>query len=225
MSAYESIIFISREVLVYQIPPLRSSKGYCAAEWDVDRPLWRGRLRVLETGADATASRVRCELRLEDNTTGELFASAPYLVTGKGVEQVTDSSRFFVVRVVDGDRHAYLGMGFMERSEALDFNIALQDFKRHANPSAEIIPRSGPHTKEAVKDYSLKEGQTITISLGKGTHVRRSPNPTTKNSALDSGALPFLPPPPSAQQIKDQMRSVTHATEEDDDDDFGDFVS
>ncbi|KAK9239807.1 hypothetical protein V1525DRAFT_371626 [Lipomyces kononenkoae] len=223
MSTYESIIFICREVLVYQIPPLRSSKGYCASEWDVDRPIWRGRLRVLEIASDATASRIRCELHLEDNKTGELFASAPYLVTGKGVEQVTDSSRFFVVRVVDGDRHAYLGMGFMERSEALDFNIALQDFKRHANPNVDIIPTDGHHTKETVKDYSLKEGQTITISLGKGTRGRRSSNQNSENSASDSGApLPFLPPPPSAQQIKEQLRTGAHATEEDD---FGDFVS
>ncbi|KAK9494454.1 hypothetical protein V1508DRAFT_413227 [Lipomyces doorenjongii] len=221
MSTYESIIFISSEVLVYQIPPLRSSKGYCASEWDVDKPLWRGRLRVLEVAADAAASRVRCELRLEDSSNGELFASAPYLLTGKGVEQVTDSSRFFVIRVVDGERHAYLGMGFMERSEAFDFNIALQDFKRHANPSAEIIPK-----KEEVKDYSLKEGQTITISLGKGTRRRRSPNTMSENAenaASNAGALPFLPPPPSAQEVKDQLRTVAHATE--DNDDFGDFVS
>ncbi|ODQ74660.1 hypothetical protein LIPSTDRAFT_44585, partial [Lipomyces starkeyi NRRL Y-11557] len=202
----ESIIFISREVLIYQIPPLRSSKGYCASEWDVDKPLWRGRLRVLEIADDAAATRVRCELRLEDNSSGELFASAPYLLTGKGVEQVTDSSRFFVIRVVDGDRYAYLGMGFMERSEAFDFNIALQDFKRcvlyvqkHANPSAEIIPRSGPQKKEEVKDYSLKEGETITISLGVLTRRRRSPNTTSENAASNPGALlPFLPPPPSA---------------------------
>ncbi|KAK9361627.1 hypothetical protein V1504DRAFT_451384 [Lipomyces starkeyi] len=223
MSTYESIIFISREVLIYQIPPLRSSKGYCASEWDVDKPLWRGRLRVLEIADDAAATRVRCELRLEDNSSGELFASAPYLLTGKGVEQVTDSSRFFVIRVVDGDRYAYLGMGFMERSEAFDFNIALQDFKRHANPSAEIIPRSGPQKKEEVKDYSLKQGETITISLGKGTRRRRSPNTTSENAASDPGTLPFLPPPPSAQEVKDQLRTMAHATE--DNDDFGDFVS
>ncbi|KAK9248763.1 hypothetical protein V1506DRAFT_527653 [Lipomyces tetrasporus] len=225
MSTYEPIIFISREVLIYQIPPLRSSKGYCASEWEVDKPLWRGRLRVLEIAADAAVGRVRCELRLEDNNTGELFASAPYLPTGKGVEQVTDSSRFFVIRVVDGERHAYLGMGFMERSEALDFNIALQDFKRHANPSVEIIPKSGTQKNEDAKDYSLKEGQTITISLGgKGASRRRSPNPSSASEASTPGvALPFLPPPPSAQQVRDQLRTAAHGTEEDDD--FGDFVS
>ncbi|KAK9324762.1 hypothetical protein V1517DRAFT_316232 [Lipomyces orientalis] len=224
MSTYEPIIFISREVLIYQIPPLRSSKGYCASEWEVDKPLWRGRLRVLEIATDAAAGRVRCELRLEDNNTGELFASAPYFPTGKGVEQVTDSSRFFVIRVVDGERHAYLGMGFMERSEAFDFNIALQDFKRHANSSVEIIPTSGTQKKEDAKDYSLKEGQTITISLGKGAGRRRSPNRSSASEASTPvGGLPFLPPPPSAQQVKDQLRAAAHGTEEDDD--FGDFVS
>lgn len=76
------------------------------------------------------ACELRCELLLEDSTSGELFATAVYDSNGKGVEQVVDSSRFFVIRVVDGERHAYLGMGFQERSESFDFNIALQDYKR-----------------------------------------------------------------------------------------------
>lgn len=86
----ESILFINSPVYIYGIPPLKSiSRGYRANEWDVSKPLWEGRLKVVEI-SDPTneESEITCELRLEDETTGELFASAPYSSEGKGVDSV-----------------------------------------------------------------------------------------------------------------------------------------
>jgi hypothetical protein len=54
----ESILFIAREVMVYKVPPRTSTEGYKAASWDEQGFLWKGRLRVVETGQ-------KCELRLE----------------------------------------------------------------------------------------------------------------------------------------------------------------
>ncbi|CAE6527922.1 unnamed protein product [Rhizoctonia solani] len=111
----ESILFICREAMVFKIPPRQSNAGYRAAEWgDLGSPLWKGRMRIIERNTG-------CMIRLEDPQTGEVFAQAPYDVTGLSVEAVLDSSRYFVLRAEDQGRKAYIGVGFAERAESFDF--------------------------------------------------------------------------------------------------------
>lgn len=69
-----------------------------------------------------------------------------------------------------------LGIGFEERSEAFDFGVSLQEVRRHND--FEVNGAAGPNKKggakkaaelkpvEARKDYSLKEGETINITIG-----------------------------------------------------------
>ncbi|PKU27344.1 adaptin ear-binding coat-associated protein 2 [Limosa lapponica baueri] len=93
-----------------------------AAEWQLDQPAWSGRLRITAKGKIAF-------IKLEDKTSGELFAQAPVeQFPGIAVESVTDSSRYFVLRIEDGNgRRAFIGVGFVDRGDAFDFNVALQD--------------------------------------------------------------------------------------------------
>ena len=51
-----------------------------------------------------------------------VFAKADYDPAKPCVEAVLDSSRYFVVRVEDGGRRAYIGMGFLERTDSFDFS-------------------------------------------------------------------------------------------------------
>jgi hypothetical protein len=194
-------------------------KGYSAAEWTVPNPqtgqtrqIFSARLRILET---AIHDKVSADILLEDPQNGTLFAAAP-LSDANSVDYVTDSSRFFVLRVVGEGRKALLGIGFEERSDAFDFGVALQEAKkilgiRDANPSDQQKPTQSSwqgnntssssslleddSTTTTPKDYSLKPGQTISINSS-----RRRPAPTTTTqleSARDEEqALFSIPPPP-----------------------------
>lgn len=70
-----------------------------------------------------------------------------------------------------------LGIGFEERSEAFDFGVSLQEIRRHNNLEGDGPTRTaGANRKGAKKeaelaqvekkDYSLKDGETINITIG-----------------------------------------------------------
>jgi len=195
----ESILYICREVMVYRVPPRTSNQGYRAEGWgDLSAPLWKGRMRVLETD--------KCVIRLEDATTGELFAQSPYDVTGTAVEPVLDSSRYFVLRVEDAGKKAYMGIGFLERTDAFDFNVALQDYTKRQkallNPEEKDSSTSSisPHLPTVKQDFSLREGQSLgSIAIPGGSSTL--PKKAAATSLLGgAGSIPLLPPPPSSKR-------------------------
>ncbi|KAF8275275.1 hypothetical protein EI94DRAFT_1793884 [Lactarius quietus] len=208
----ESILYIAREISVYRIPPLKANEGHRAQEWgDLSQPLWKGRMRIVEKSTSVY-------LLFEDAQTGELFARALYEPSAPSVEAVLDSSRYFVVRVEDNGRKAYIGMGFAERSDSFDFNVALQDYTKRwkacMNPPLSTVDEAtlSPHIPPGPKkDYSLKEGQTFSISIpgrsGKledGLNVMGPGKTSDASLAMEpvsgGSAIPLLPPPPSVSK-------------------------
>ncbi|KAI6150604.1 hypothetical protein BKA82DRAFT_993095 [Pisolithus tinctorius] len=198
----ESVLYIAREISVYKIPPLRVNEGHRANDWgDLANPLWKGRLRIIETKRNAT-------LKFEDSQTGVVFAQAQYDPLKPSVEAVLDSSRYFVVRVEDAGKKAYIGMGFAERTDSFDFNVALQDYtkryKAALNPPNPTSETPSPHVSLGPKrDYSLKEGQTFSISIpGKSRKYGTGTNLLSSGSTMsgNGGGIPLLPPPPSGRQ-------------------------
>ncbi|KAJ3275180.1 Adaptin ear-binding coat-associated protein 2 [Borealophlyctis nickersoniae] len=182
---YESVLLVIKECFVYRIPPRANARGYRASDWDVNQFLFKGRLRVIARGEKAV-------INLEDANSGELFATCPYDPVGNSVEPVLDSSRYFVLRIVDpgSGQHAFVGMGFPERSWAFDFNVTLQDHAKHIQKQKEAV--SAPKVDSGPKvDYSWKEGQTISINIGN----MGSKKPKAKGDD-GGGQIPFLPPPP-----------------------------
>ncbi|KAG4435518.1 hypothetical protein IFR05_008985 [Cadophora sp. M221] len=220
----QRILFIAQSVHVYNIPPLTSTKGYVAASWTADnnkRQIFTARLRILETATPtSTGETLKTDILLEDPKNGQLFAAAPYTAPGI-VEQVLDSSRFFAVRVEgEGGRKAVLGMGFEERSEAFDFSVALQEVRKTLGLEDNAKYGGRKPVKEdkpaEKKDFSLKEGETITVSIGGRGIQRKNQKPEQQSTRLGGFSLPpppgggslgsFLPPPPSAQEVKAQKR-------------------
>lgn len=263
--AIQRVLFLANTVHVYNIPPLASMRGHSAASWTADpqRHIFTARLRVVETASDAPSSSsssssssspspsegssLKIDVVLEDPSSGQLFAACPY-ADRAAVEPVIDSSRFFAVTVRDDQgRKAVLGIGFEERSEAFDLAVALQEARRSLGWDGErpkgLDTAAAAADKESARDYSLKEGETITVNLGKAKLGRRRPQQqqeaaaTDSNTTLQSFALPppppsssssgaggafALPPPPTADDVKRKRRSLRDLGF--DDGQFGEFA-
>lgn len=251
--AIQRVLFLASAVHVYNIPPLPSMRGHNAASWTADpsRHIFTARLRVVETSLSSPSSSsaqqnddessLKMDVVLEDASSGQLFAAAPY--TDRAVvEPVLDSSRFFAVTVRDQDgRKAVLGIGFEERSDAFDLAVALQEARRSLGWDAKQHSRQGSaaKAKEAPRDYSLKDGETITVNIGKSSLGRRRPlqqveetpaadmqsfalPPPPSSKPSGSGGAFALPAPPSADDVKRKRRSLRDMGF--DDGQFGEFA-
>ncbi|KRZ10991.1 Adaptin ear-binding coat-associated protein 1, partial [Trichinella zimbabwensis] len=194
---YERVLLIKPEAFVYRITLPTSSRGHRAATWKLDNPDWVGRLRLLSIGKKVI-------LKLEDKTSGDLFAECPIeSYPSPAYESVIDSSRYFVIRLQDPTgRTAQIGLGFADRGDAFDLTVALRDHFRHEEIADEIKKEELAETNKPKLDLGFKEGETITINIGKKTAVNSDMRSRPKSSALqhDTVVPILLPPPPGHVQ-------------------------
>ncbi len=223
--AIQRVLFIAHKVYVYSIPPMASMRGHNAASWTVDpaRQIFTARLRVVETSyedaagaasSSAQQQQLKVDVVLEDPASGQLFAASPY-ADDAAVAPAVDSSRFFALTVRDeAGRKAVLGVGFEERPEAFDFSIALQEARKALGweLAGEGSRSGGGRVEEAPapaappKDYSLKEGETITINIGNKFGRRRQQQQAEEereDRPAAGGLQSFaLAPPPSSSRAE-----------------------
>ncbi|XP_072754798.1 NECAP-like protein CG9132 isoform X1 [Anoplolepis gracilipes] len=191
METYESVLLVKSEIFVFKIPPRSTNRGYRAADWNLQEPSWTGRMRLVSQGDNIT-------IKLEDKITGELFAKCPIeQYPGIAVEPVTDSSRYFVLRIQDDNgRSAFIGVGFLDRSDSFDLNVALQDhFKWLKN--REQIEKEKEKPKQEL-DLRFKEGETIKINM---KITKKDGSEVSSKSKQRTGAVTGLPPPPGGVKI------------------------
>lgn len=190
----EYTLFNKRDVMVYQIPPASGAAGHKADDWK--KCIWRGRCRIVGKGKDLA-------IKMLDSTSGQLFAQCqiPNGEHDKYVERVIDSSRYFVLKITNGDRHAFIGLGFEDRNDAFDFNCALADFKStYVDKCEDSAGGDGEAAaREPAKDLALKEGQKITIKMP-GLDERAAKRREQQAAQAGGGGFGGLlaPPPPSS---------------------------
>ena len=163
---FERQLCMVPKVNVFRVPALKQADGYRCTGWEGNQ-CWAGRIRVLVKGN-------KPRIVLDDTQTGNIFAEAP-LDHPNAIEPVLDSSRYFVIRVVQGTRHAFIGVGFDERNDAFDFKLqcseavkAAQEYERQQS-----APQTGPvPITSSGHDYSL-HGQKITINMPGGVRERK----------------------------------------------------
>ncbi|KAL1138015.1 hypothetical protein AAG570_009710 [Ranatra chinensis] len=188
MDTYESVLLVKNEVFVFKIPPLTTNRGHRAADWNLAEPQWIGRMRLVAKGDE-------CIIKLEDKTSGELFAKCPIDVyPGIAIEAVSDSSRYFVLRIQDDNgRSAFIGLGFSDRSDSFDLNVSLQEHFKWLKKSEEIEKEKGEPKQEL--DLRFKDGETIKINMKITKKDGGDAATKPKVKSLGGG---ILPPPPAA---------------------------
>lgn len=220
MEDYEAILLVKQEVFVFKIPPRTSNRGYRAADWNLAVPDWTGRMRLVAKGTE-------CTVKLEDKITGELFAKCPVeAYPGIAIEAVSDSSRYFVLRIQDDSgRAAFIGIGFSDRSDSFDLNVALQDHFKWLKQTQELAKEGT--SEEASKprlDLSFKAGETIKINMKIG---KKDGDGAAKPKAKTLGGLPPPPggirlAPPGSLLALDDDESTTKEPQQEA---WGDFTS
>ncbi|KAI6073842.1 Adaptin ear-binding coat-associated protein 2 [Aix galericulata] len=155
---YEAVLCVKPAVHVYRLPPRASNRGYRAAEWQLERPAWSGRLRLTARGSTAF-------IRLEDRASG---------------------------------RRAFIGVGFVDRGDAFDFNVALQDHFKWVKQQSELAKQAENPDQGPKLDLGFKEGQTIKLNIA-NMKKKEGATGNTRPRPAGPGGLSLLPPPPGGK--------------------------
>jgi hypothetical protein len=115
---------------------------------------------------------------------------------------VTDSSRYFVLRIENQGRHAFIGLGFAERNEAFDFNVALQDHKKYLRHKAESAAAAKALADKPEVDFTLKGPIKVALNVPGAKKAGANADDDSSSSddaGDDASAFAFLAPPPKAR--------------------------
>lgn len=184
------------EAHIFKLPLRPSAGGWRGADWD--KEVWQGTLKVVERG-ELTV------ILLVDAGTGAIFAVCP--VKEGAVDRCVDSSRYFVLKVENGEsgKHLFIGMAFNERNDAFDFNTSLADAQREKEAEIEAMEAAKKYEYGPSKDYSIKDGEKIHIAIDKVTSKKSASRGDRRNS---TGASAAAVPAPAGGFLKPSSKDT-----------------
>jgi len=187
------------EVFVYRIPPCLTSGGHRADDWNLANPQATCSLIVLRrdsallirlfsdqpkeggpTGATEQVLFAQCRMDLDMNDAGSTSLSSaqqqpqtPKPSMDYWVEPVTDSSRYFAMRISDEQtgREAHVGMGFRERNDALSFKMSLQEYENIMRKEAKVQSMLDSANVNSSTEIVGHADEISTLAQGEGTGI------------------------------------------------------
>mmetsp|Transcript_13087 Transcript_13087/g.19605 ORF Transcript_13087/g.19605 Transcript_13087/m.19605 type:complete len:289 (+) Transcript_13087:121-987(+) len=241
----EQTLLTVEETFVYKVPPMPTSTGFRAEDWNLAKPI--STCSLLVTRVDSTLSiQLFTDRPKEDGPPGatekHLFAQCTVLLdlTSEGptpkmdywVEAVMDSSRYFVMRISDkmSGREAHIGIGFRERNDALNFKMSLDDYVKTMRKEALIERSHLDHDAGNKDDGSLNGGDEtgpleiaaskLSLKKGEKIHINikgAERKPRKKSSAAGVNAMLLKKPPPPAAVVISAKNDNSQDVSSDDD--------
>jgi len=148
------------EAFIYKCPARTSAQGYKASDWTEQVAIVK--VVVVTKGRDVLIKLYRAE-------GDKLFAICPIRKGGPaGIEPVTDSSRYFCLRLEnDKGNHAFVGIGFNRREDAFDLKSSIADAQKQAEAEEKGVAGGiDLGIGDMGGDFSLKQGQSLSIKIG-----------------------------------------------------------
>jgi len=150
-------------------------------------------------------------------------------------ESVLDSSRYFVVKIVDpkNRRTAHVGVGFRERNDATDFRMALQEYEKSlkrertaqqlrkaatdgtgqdastTDAAASAADSSKSTESGMMSKLSLGEGETIHVDLKGGGSSRVQQSKPKGGTKSGGGPILLKKPPPPAGALENPIFHIS----------------
>lgn len=196
---------------VFQLPP---SNPMLAASWE-GHHIWSGGVRVVQE--QSPSSSLLLSVQLFESDTRELFGQCP-MDHPDALRRATDSSRCFVVKVVQGSQFAFVGLMFDKSNDGSQFGAVVADTQRakerheaalreasqqEAQPmyastafaSSGVRDRGGPLLRLELGG-KLQSGSSTSSSL-QAASVSLSCPPKASGSSRRVQSTPTQPPPSS----------------------------
>lgn len=208
-----TVIFECQPCHVFSLPP----ENFLVSEKWEGLHIWTGALRIVKDLNDGSSS---IELIDKENNDA-VFGVCPYTKPGgaligsdardgggRTIQSASDSTRCFVIRLEQGDDHAYIGLNFPDRNNAFQFNAALSEARRteQARLAAALLP---------VQKHTLQAGETVTVDLNvvKSSGARSAPSAGStvvpvKEFSLDQTNPWGTRPTGSSRRVSSQVASA-----------------